>query len=151
MIDGIYGIAPFGWKSGEIDRGKGNRLLVDIAKNYTTFDQFTKFSVKCGKNIRFWEDRWCDNEPLQTSFPDLYSISGKKGKPIIDCWDCANQSWNLDFRRGLFDREIGSRMALVEKLNNVQLDSEPNRMCWQLGGSGTYRLNLSSRRLLILH
>ncbi|MDV3146764.1 MAG: hypothetical protein Q8754_02990, partial [Sweet potato little leaf phytoplasma] len=111
---------------------------MDIAANYPLFEQFTTFTVNCGNNIRFWEDIWCDNQPLQALFPDLYMISRKKNVPIVECWNGEQQSWSLDFKRGLFDREVSSWMALVEKINFVNLGDGQDNIRWTLDASGMY-------------
>lgn len=113
-------------------------MWTDIATNYPLFDRFTKFQAICGKSIRFWEDVWCDRDPLKDSFLDLYLISSKKDTSIHDCWDNSNQTWNLGIRRGLFDRELSSWADLIEKLDSVQLGSDMYKIIWQLDGLGVY-------------
>lgn len=58
IVASIYGISPYGWKSADLKKRKGNRIWANIAKFHPVFDQFIQFVAKDGKNIRFWEDRW---------------------------------------------------------------------------------------------
>lgn len=63
LIDNVYG--PLLWAGNLIGLKKGNRIWVDIADNYPTFESFTRFTVNNGKSIKFLADKWCDNQPLK--------------------------------------------------------------------------------------
>ena len=45
-------------------------------------------SVKLGDGIkaRFWEDLWCGEAPLRSSFPSLYDMASSKGARVADLW-----------------------------------------------------------------
>lgn len=103
IIVSIYGVSTNGWMSKDFKGKKGNRIWVDIAANYPMFQKHIKFSVSNGSNIRFWEDIWCVDQPLHDKFPDLYLLSRKKDCMVADCWDSRQQTWDLAFRRNLFD------------------------------------------------
>lgn len=109
-----------------------------MAKLYPLFNRFTKFIAKDGKNMRFWEDCWCDNQTLKLCFPNLFVVSSRKEASVFQCWDMENNMWNLSLRRGLFNRELSSWIALVEKINDVRLISEPDMIRWQPKSSGVY-------------
>lgn len=64
-----------------------------------------------------------DNILLKDRYLNLYVVSVKKRSfYFFYYWDAENQAWNVDLRRGLFDRELHSWVALVEKLSFVHLE-----------------------------
>jgi hypothetical protein len=49
-------------------------------------DQFLSlgfFTLKDGKQIRFWEDSWMGKQSLMLKFPSLYNLSRKKSTIIL--------------------------------------------------------------------
>jgi len=43
-----------------------------------SFSNFLSYKVGDGSHIGFWHDLWCGIEPLNHSFPELYSIAQNK-------------------------------------------------------------------------
>ena len=39
------------------------------------FSKNTQFVVGMGNRVRFWQDGWCGDQPLQLAFPGLYGIA----------------------------------------------------------------------------
>lgn len=50
--------------------------------------------------------------------PDIYGFSLRKEAVIADCWSANSLSWNLGFRRRVFDRQMSDMVALLEILNS---------------------------------
>ena len=40
-----------------------------------------------GKRVRFWKDRWCGEEPLVVTFPELLSIATNKEALVDQLWE----------------------------------------------------------------
>ena len=40
-----------------------------------------------GCKVRFWEDVWCGEAPLCSSFPSLYEVASSKGDKVADLWE----------------------------------------------------------------
>ena len=40
-----------------------------------------------GCKTRFWEDLWCGEAVLCTSFPSLYDVASSKGARVADLWE----------------------------------------------------------------
>jgi hypothetical protein len=57
------------------------------------------FSINDGSQIRFWEDNWLDNVPLQDQHPALYSIVHYKSETIAKVM--ATSPSDVTFRRDL--------------------------------------------------
>ena len=53
--------------------------MIQIRQNY---------SIEVGnrRKVRFWEDVWCGEAPLCSSFPSLYKMASSKGK-VADLWE----------------------------------------------------------------
>lgn len=113
-----------------VKKKKGSRPWIDIIETFSLFEKFARFIVGYGKSIRLWEDAWLNQFPLKISFPNMFAISHKKEAMIADYWDNDNETWIVALRRGLFDREFQSWVALVEKLNAVNLGEKIDIITW---------------------
>jgi len=63
-----------------------------------------------GKEIRFWEDKWVDNETLMHKYPRLYSVAVNCGSTLVHAGRSNNGrwEWKLGWRRNFFEeRELG--------------------------------------------
>lgn len=74
-------------------------------------------------------------------FPDIYPISSKKEAFIIDCWVVDQMTWDLDIRRRLFDRAIGSWVALLRKTDLFR--EGEGRVSWTVDSPGQFSLKLA--------
>ena len=72
--------------------------------------------VGVGNKLKFWEDRWIGDEPLNCGLPRLYMISNSKDQTIgqIGSWDEGTWKWNLTWRRARRVWEIAKEEQLVE-------------------------------------
>jgi len=57
-----------------------------------------------GKEIKFWKDKWVDNESLKQKFPRLFSFSLNIGRTLsqVGVWNDNYWLWKLGWRRALF-------------------------------------------------
>lgn len=49
-------------------------------------------SLKAKRRVKFWKDRWCDNELLCDSFPSLFALASSKEAWVADLWNQSNFS-----------------------------------------------------------
>ncbi|RVW79938.1 LINE-1 reverse transcriptase-like [Vitis vinifera] len=91
-----YGQEGGGWKTKEV--GKGNRVL-------------------------FWTDKWCGNEALAQSYPQLFTLAGQKNAKICEVWDSSmgQGGWNLRLARDLNDWEIEQIGDMLNLLKDFRL------------------------------
>lgn len=65
--------------------------------------QKQKCSFQLGncEKIRFWEDRWCGENPICVTFPNLYRIASSKEAQVADVWvsQGGNGAWGPKFAR----------------------------------------------------
>lgn len=89
-------------------------------------------TVGNGQCVRFWIDTWCKNGVLATRFPGLFELSSLQQGFIADYNINTNgmRSWNLHFRRALYDREINSLGTLLQAIENVVLTEEEDLRIW---------------------
>ena len=55
-----------------------------ISKEIVQIKQFCSIVLGDGCKTRFWEDLWCGEVALCTSFPSLYEVAGSKGARVVD-------------------------------------------------------------------
>jgi hypothetical protein len=48
------------------------------------FANHTKFEVGDGSKIKFWNDKWWENQALKEAFPVLYSVARVKDASVPD-------------------------------------------------------------------
>lgn len=57
-----------------------------ILKGWKEFYENTFFQVSEGSGVSFWDQRWCGNNTLRLTFPNVYRISCQKKMSIIQLW-----------------------------------------------------------------
>lgn len=92
IVGAIYGVDAYDWTSTVPKKERKSRLWASILKHKEQFFKFTEFIVGNGKAIRFWEDSWCDSQPLVEKFPDIFTLSLNKDDVIVDYWCASNQT-----------------------------------------------------------
>ena len=80
-----------------------------------------------GCKTRFWEDVWCGEAALCTSFPSLYDVAGSKGAMVADLLEISGSKggWNFMFKRHFNDWE----MEVVQNFLSIM---NSRRCCPQL-------------------
>ena len=90
------------------------------------------FSVGNGKRMKFWKDKWCGDEPLNVSFPSLFTLSNSKDAWVAELWQHSNEEcgWNHNFLRPLNDWEIVIVERFLARLQDkvVEEDKE-DKVC----------------------
>lgn len=52
----------------------GIGLWKNIRRGWGEFSRFVRFEVRDESKIRFWQDVWCGDQTLKTSFPVLFNV-----------------------------------------------------------------------------
>ena len=67
-----------GWTS-KLGRGvHGYGLWRSIRMGWEDFSKNIRFEVGLGDRVKFWTDQWCEDSPLQLTFPSVYGIASNK-------------------------------------------------------------------------
>ncbi|XP_059599050.1 uncharacterized protein LOC132255193 [Vitis vinifera] len=114
-----YGQEGCGWKTKEVCGPFGVGLWKDIMKEVDWCWENIDFKVGKGNRVLFWTDKWCGNEALAQSYPQLFTLAGHKNAKICEVWDSSMSQggWNLRLARDLNDWEmeqIGDMLNLLK-------------------------------------
>lgn len=91
---------------------------IETSKVRSIVDEGMQLRVGNGASIRFWHDKWCDVRPLKLSFPRLFNLSLQKHSLVgqMGNWGEVSWSWNIRWRRPLFDWEASDANRLMDIL-----------------------------------
>ena len=91
-------------------------------------------SVKIGSGLkaRFWEDWWCGETPLCSSFPSLYSMASSKGARVVDLWVFLGfgGAWNFNFGRHFNDWELEEVQGFLCTVNSKSINPNLSDRLW---------------------
>ena len=107
--------ADWCWESMDLKVGKGNRVL-------------------------FWMDKWCGNEALSQTFPQLFTLAGHKNAKVCEVWDSSlgQGGWNLSLARDFNDWEIDQIGEMLNLLKDFRISQEEDSVRWKREGNGVF-------------
>ncbi|RVW46187.1 Cleavage and polyadenylation specificity factor subunit 1 [Vitis vinifera] len=91
-----------------------------------------------GQRVRFWRDKWCDNEPLCDSFPSLFAFSLSKKAWVAKVWNLEGEGrgWTPRFSRLFNDWEMGSVEYFLLRLQATRVHEDVvDRVSWVISYS----------------
>lgn len=92
-----------GWESKEVRVRHGCGMWKSIMKVREYFWKFICFKLGLGLVIKFWEDPWVGEIPLNEEFGGLFSLVMDTKVIVADSFDFRHLVWNPRLRRNLFD------------------------------------------------
>ena len=97
-----------GWFSNTPKGSYRVSLCKDIRKEATQLLQNYSLEVGDGHKIIIWEDVWCREASLRSSFPSLYEAVGSRGAKMVELWEGIRSrgGWNFIFGRHFNDWEM---------------------------------------------
>ena len=123
---------------------------VATSKIKTIVEQGMMLSVGRGESILFWHDKWCDLGPLKAAFPRLFSISIQKNQFIthMGSWQGETWSWNLRWRRNVYDWEQEDIQRLSQGIGHIQPNTESaDGVLWRASGNSSFQVKCISDML----
>jgi len=89
------------------------------------FLQNLKVAIGNGEKTMFWEDKWIQNEPLMSLFPELYALSSQQNTTIASMGWYEGSVWNwvLAWQRELTQEEF----ERVDELNGLIINHNPQQ------------------------
>ncbi|GLT32074.1 hypothetical protein SLA2020_067640 [Shorea laevis] len=69
-----------------------------------------------GSKTSFWKDIWLGSFPLKLEFPQLFNLTLDKESTIADLKPTNSKSWNLQWHRSPFGRELDELEILEDTL-----------------------------------
>jgi hypothetical protein len=110
-------------------------VILTFGKAFLLFVTIFITSVKKvgnGRNTSFWNNIWCDSEPLSSKYPNLFEIAYDKDITV----DKALSSDFRDFRRRLWGALDTEYNNLITQCNDTVISDGDDRSLWLLGNKG---------------
>ena len=105
-----------------------------------------------GDKVYFWKDKWIGEDfTLQQKYNQLFLINEQQDDLIsmMGTFDQDRWSWNLKWRRNLFDYESDQAVNFMEEINSMYIQRYvKDVMLWKVDPSGVYTTK-SAYNLLI--
>lgn len=96
--------------------GKGSEVPGIISEGFF-------IRVASGQATTFWTDSWIGEMSLENLFPCLYRLSTQKSAKVCEVFNNSSLSWDLQFRRSLFQWEQGLVNILKQMLDEVAIQN----------------------------
>ena len=110
------------------------------------------WKVGCGDQIKFWQDSWLSEGcNLQQKYNQLFMISRQQNLPISNLGKFSHNlwSWDLKWRRRLFDHEYEMAVAFMEEISDISIQQQvQDKMLWKADSSGVYSTKSAYRLLM---
>jgi hypothetical protein len=116
---------------------KKSRVILTSGKVFLMFvTLFTSILKKVGngKNTSFWNNIWCDSEPLSTKYPNLFEIAYDRDITVDKALSSDFQS--LTFKRRLLGVLAIDYSNLIAQCNNIVISNDDDKVVWLLGNKG---------------
>ncbi|RVW34362.1 Transposon TX1 uncharacterized 149 kDa protein [Vitis vinifera] len=142
-----YGQEGCGWRTKEVCGPYGVGLWKEIMKEAEWCWESMDLKVGKGNRVLFWMDKWCGNEALSQTFPQLFTLAGHKNAKVCEVWDSSLRQggWNLSLARDLNDWEIDQIGEMLNLLKDFRISQEEDSVRWKregndvFGAKGAYR------------
>ncbi|KAL5124483.1 hypothetical protein HKD37_02G004862 [Glycine soja] len=110
------------------------------------------WKVGCGDQIKFWQDSWLSEGcNLQQKYNQLFMISRQQNLSIYNMGKFSHNlwSWDLKWRRRLFDHEYEMAVAFMEEIFDISIQQQvQDKMLWKTDCSGVYSTKSAYRLLM---
>ena len=109
-----------GWHTRDLRGGYGTSLWKEIRKEWLGFIQNVVFPLGDGRRINFWNDVWCGEETLSSSFPSFFSLALNKEAKVANIWESREGAgcWPPTFIRPLNDWELEEMIRFLQTLHD---------------------------------
>ena len=127
----------------------GVGLWKEIMKEADWCWESIDFKVGKGNRVLFWTDKWCGNEALSQSFPQLFTLAGHKNAKVCEVWDSSlgQGGWNLSLVRDFNDWEMDQIGDMLNLLKDFRISPEEDSVRWKWEGNGVFGAKGAYKRL----
>ncbi|GKV49670.1 hypothetical protein SLEP1_g56408 [Rubroshorea leprosula] len=85
-----------------------------------------------GSKTSFWKDIWLGSSPLKLEFPRLFNLTLDKESTVANLKPTNSESWNLQWRRSPFGRELDELKILEDTLRSATVsEGKADRKIWK--------------------
>ena len=141
-----YGMEDGRWFSNTRRGSYRVDLLKDIRKEVIHMRQKCSIEVGNGCKVRFWEDVWCGEVPLCSSFPSLYEVDSSKGAKVAELWEVTGTrgGWNFRFEKHFNDWELEEAQRFICTVSTKSLSPlSVDRLRWNGAKDGMFSVKSS--------
>ena len=126
IIKGKFEEEERGYRLGVLREPYGVRVRRAIGKQWDMFNSKASFAVGSRSRVKFWKDRWYNEEPLCETFPSLFALSDSKEAWVAYLWEQRGKggSWNIRFVKNLNDWELVVMEQFLLKLQGQTMKRE---------------------------
>lgn len=124
---------------GASSRPHGCRLWKSIMKQWPRFLNCIKWRLGRGDKIRFWLDRWVDEDSLQNRFPRIFELAQSKLLVVAEAYRvCSDRvEWSVNVTRHLNNWEIKEYENLLQILEAKNV-KDSDQVIWELEKRGEF-------------
>ena len=143
VINLKYGSEDGGWFPSTPKGCHWVGLWKEISKEGMLLRHHCSVKIRDGSKARFWEDWWCGEAPLCSSFPSLYSIASSKGARVADLWVFSGSEggWNFSFGRHFHDWELEEIQGFLCTVNSKSINPNlSDRLWWKEAKNGSFSI-----------
>ena len=135
-----YGQEGCGWRTKEVCGSFGVGLWKEIMKEANWCWESIEFKVGKGTRVLFWTDKWCGNEVLSQTFPQLFTLAGHRNAKVSEVWDSilGQGGWNLSLGRDFNDWELDQIGDMLNLLRDFRTSPEEDSVRWKREGNGVF-------------
>ena len=119
----------------------GVGLWKEICKEALFLRNHCSVKIGDGSKVRFWEDWWCGEAPLCSSFPSLYRLANSKGAKVAEFWVASGsgEGWNFSFGRHFQDWELEEVQNFLATVNPQSINPNiTDRLWWNKEKNGCF-------------
>ncbi|KAJ0445361.1 putative reverse transcriptase zinc-binding domain-containing protein [Helianthus annuus] len=121
------------------------KTIVGLEKNllqkHICLENLIEGKVGKGEDVRMWLDTWVGNEPLKSTFPDLYMLEKERTVKVKDYIDIvnANVTWKWRWKKQtMSNKEEDDLKKLVTLLQQMYLSGDWDRWTWKPDTNGVF-------------
>ncbi|RVW55063.1 hypothetical protein CK203_066961 [Vitis vinifera] len=135
-----YGQEGCGWRTKDVCGPYGVGMWKEIMKEADWCWESMDLKVGKGNRVLFWMDKWCGNEALSQTFPQLFTLAGHKNAKVCEVWDSSlgQGGWNLSLARDFNDWEIDQIGEMLNLLKDFRISQEEDSVRWKREGNGVF-------------
>lgn len=139
IIDDKYGSELSYWSPGKITQTYGVSCWRAIAKTAALVSANSTSYLHSGSLIFFWNDIWCGDSSLATTYSNLFKLSRDKNI-TVDAMISLEGGWKFDFRRVLTNSEVEELATLLTVIrdNPPVRDGLLDTRRWKLHSTGVF-------------
>ena len=115
-VHGPYGVCL--WKS--------------ISQGWPSFSRHILYDIGDRSRVKFWQDCWCGETSLATSYLDLFRFCRNKEASVAELMKSSNGVlfWDVTFFRGVHVRELEAMSSFMDTIYGSSIRGfDEDKMC----------------------